>query len=73
LPGFVLVGDFVLSLVDMLMFAAPEVTIVSPRCTKVYLAELLGMGVTVVVNVTCIVCFPPELVTNTGGEKVFFW
>jgi hypothetical protein len=63
------------------MFVAPEVAVVSPCWTKVYLAELLDMGVTVVVNVTYIVSFPPELVTNTGGEKVglacewtvFFW
>lgn len=59
-----------LSLDDLLTFVAPEVAVVSPCCTKVYLAELLDMGVTVVVNVTQIVWFSPAFVTNTGGEKV---
>jgi hypothetical protein len=64
------------------MFVAAEVAVAPLRCTKVYLAELLDMGVIVVVNVTQIVWIPPAFVTNTGGEKVglacgegtvFFW
>jgi hypothetical protein len=38
----------------------------------VYLAELLDMGATVVVNITWIVSFPPAFVIDTGGEKVSF-
>jgi hypothetical protein len=78
----VLVGGLMLSFVDMLTFVAREVVVAPLCCTKVYLTELLDTGVTVVVNVTRIVCFPPAFVTNTGGEKgvlacgeraVFFW